>query len=109
MEQTVPKRRHIQFRRWGITKKKEYNVLNVKNPRCGELSAATDLDIIFLPCITVARAACDSATGLPVFALLLHRCFARLLINIINSVLIINIVIIKSNEELATIFSFKTL
>ena len=53
-------------------------MLNVKNPRCGELYSYTDLDIIFLPCITVARAACDSATRLPVFTLLLYRYFARL-------------------------------
>jgi len=25
--QSVPKRRHIQFRRWGITQKKTYNIL----------------------------------------------------------------------------------
>ena len=25
MEQSVPKRRHIKFRRWGITQKKAYN------------------------------------------------------------------------------------
>jgi len=25
MEQSVPKRRHIQFRRWGMTQKNEYN------------------------------------------------------------------------------------
>jgi hypothetical protein len=25
MEQSVPKRRHIKFRRWGITQKKTYN------------------------------------------------------------------------------------
>jgi len=28
MEQYVPKRRHIQFRRRGITQKKEYNIRN---------------------------------------------------------------------------------
>ena len=59
MEQSAPKRRHVQFRGRGITKKKEYKVLNVKNPRCGELNASTDLDIIFRPCTTAARAACD--------------------------------------------------
>ena len=26
MEQSVPKRRHINFRRWGITQKKAYNI-----------------------------------------------------------------------------------
>ena len=78
MEQSVPKRQHIKFRRRGITKKKEYKVLNVKNSRCAELNASTDLDIIFLPGITVARAACDSATRLPFFTLLLYRYFTRL-------------------------------
>jgi len=28
MEQSVPKRRHIKFRRWGITHKKTYNIQN---------------------------------------------------------------------------------
>jgi hypothetical protein len=28
MEQSVPKRRHIKFRRQGITQKKTYNILN---------------------------------------------------------------------------------
>ena len=28
MEQSVPKRRHIKFRRWGITQKKAYNIQN---------------------------------------------------------------------------------
>jgi len=28
MEQSVPKRRHIKFRRRGITQKEEYNILN---------------------------------------------------------------------------------
>jgi len=33
MEKTeVPKRRHIQFRRWGITQKKAYNFLFVSWP-----------------------------------------------------------------------------
>jgi len=26
MEQSVPKRRHIKFSRWGITQKKAYNI-----------------------------------------------------------------------------------
>jgi hypothetical protein len=29
MEQSVPKRRHIKFRRRGITQKKTYNILNM--------------------------------------------------------------------------------
>jgi len=29
MEQSVPKRRHIKFRRWGITQKKTYNIQNM--------------------------------------------------------------------------------
>jgi hypothetical protein len=28
MEQSVPKRRHINSRRWGITQKKAYKILN---------------------------------------------------------------------------------
>jgi len=28
MEQSVPKRWHIKFRRWGITQKKAYNIQN---------------------------------------------------------------------------------
>jgi hypothetical protein len=31
MEQSVPKRRHIKFRRRGITQKKAYNVQNTAN------------------------------------------------------------------------------
>jgi len=27
---SVPKRRHIKFRRWGITQKKEYNIQNTE-------------------------------------------------------------------------------
>jgi len=27
MEQSIPKRWHIKFRRWGITQKKEYNII----------------------------------------------------------------------------------
>ena len=75
---SVPKRRHIKFRRRGITKKKEYKVLNVKKPRCGKLNPSTDPNVIFLICITCARAACDSANRLTVFTLLLYRYFARL-------------------------------
>jgi len=29
MGQSVPKRRHIKFRRWGITQKKAYNIQNI--------------------------------------------------------------------------------
>jgi len=31
MEQSVPKRRHIKFRRQGITQKKKYNIQNTAN------------------------------------------------------------------------------
>jgi hypothetical protein len=62
----------------GNHQKERIQGVNVKNPRCRGLNTSTDLDIIFVPCITVARAACDSATRLPVFTILLHRYFARL-------------------------------
>jgi hypothetical protein len=46
MEQCVPKRRHITFRRQGVTQKKEYNIqktAKVSNQECS----------VFLPVFTV--------------------------------------------------------
>jgi len=51
MEQSVPKRRHIKFRRWGIIQKKAYNIQNrVKVWNQEYLNVASTALIMTSPC-----------------------------------------------------------